>query len=102
MEIISKTIEKTKVSKEGLLEDMNGDDITYFKYIIRYYAYHISESRMKFVCIFKTHSTDNHRDFLLESTVVNVQYGTFNGNKILTLSNFSSPNICSLISKKYI
>jgi len=32
MKIISKTLERQKVSNKGLLEDMNGDNITFFKY----------------------------------------------------------------------
>lgn len=62
MKIISKILEGQEVSKDGLSEDMNEDDVTYFKY-----APITSVEVGKSFFVFKTLFSDNRRTFLFEN-----------------------------------
>jgi len=65
------------VSKEGLPVDMNGDAITFFKYLPI-----TSVEAEKCFSAFKTLLSDNHRSFLFENIMhtLIIQYNKFNGS----------------------
>lgn len=74
MQIISKILEGQEVTKEGLPEDLNADDITFFKH-----APITSVEVERSFSTYKTLLSDNRRSFLFENikhTLI-VQCNTF-------------------------